>query len=91
MKTGVPLFVRLGDLARKALAAPPAESERISSGTAPRSVEGRPHRFRIRSQCGCWRLGTIFARFNLLLGHTSIKTTEKHYAPSGKSFQAHQD
>jgi len=111
MKTGVPLYVRLGDLALEALAALPAESERYFfwNGVAKLStcvgnarktigrvcklagISGHPHRFRDTFSVRLLELGNDLRTVQLLLGHTSIKTTEKHYAPFVKSMQAHLD
>jgi integrase len=50
-------------------------------------IEGHPHRFRdtfsVRLLEGRENLRTV----QLLLGHTSIRTTEKHYAPWVQSVQ----
>jgi len=111
MKTGVPLYVRLGDLAIEALHALPVESEKyffwnglskLSTciGNARKTirrvstlagVHGHPHRFRDTFSVRLLELGNDLHTVQLLLGHTSIKTTEKHYAPWVKSRQAQLD
>jgi len=50
-------------------------------------VEGHPHRFRDTFSVGLLEKGEDLRTVQLLLGHTSIKTTEKHYAPYVESFQ----
>jgi integrase/recombinase XerD len=50
-------------------------------------VEGHPHRFRDTFSVGLLEQGEDLRTVQLLLGHKSIKTTEKHYAPYVKSFQ----
>ncbi len=54
-------------------------------------MSGHPHRFRDTFSVRLLELGNTLHTVQLLLGHTSIKTTEKHYAPFVKSFQAHLD
>ena len=106
MKTGTPLYVRLGEPAIDALAALPSEGEyffwngesRLSTavGNARKSISrvlavakvaGHPHRFRDTFSVGLLEKGEDLRTVQLLLGHTSIKTTEKHYAPFVESFQ----
>ena len=111
MKTGIPLYVRLGDVAVEALQALPVESERyffwngvskLSTcvGSARKTiarvcslagVDGHPHRFRDSFSVRLLELGNDLRTVQLLLGHTSMKTTEKHYAPFVESFQRHLD
>lgn len=50
-------------------------------------VKGHPHRFRDTFSVSLLENGEDIRTVQLLLGHTSIKTTEKHYAPFVKSFQ----
>jgi integrase/recombinase XerD len=50
-------------------------------------VKGHPHRFRDTFSVSLLENGEDLRTVQLLLGHTSIKTTEKHYAPFVKSFQ----
>lgn len=52
------------------------------------NVAGHPHRFRDTFSVGLLERGEDLRTVQLLLGHKSIKTTEKHYAPYVKSFQA---
>lgn len=106
MKTGSPLYVRLGEPATEALAALPAEGEYFfwsgaskaatAIGNARKSitrvfklagVKGHPHRFRDTFSVSLLEKGEELRTVQLLLGHTSIKTTEKHYAPFVQSFQ----
>ena len=106
MKTGVPLYVRLGQPAIEALVALPMDSEyffwngksklatavgntrrTISRVLAIAGVEGHPHRFRDTFSVRLLEEGEDLRTVQLLLGHQSIKTTEKHYAPFVLSFQ----
>jgi integrase/recombinase XerD len=48
---------------------------------------GHPHRFRDTFSVELLKNGTDIRTVQLLLGHTSIKTTEKHYAPYVASMQ----
>jgi site-specific recombinase XerD len=50
-------------------------------------VKGHPHRFRDTFSVSLLEKGENLHTVQLLLGHTSIKTTEKHYAPFVESFQ----
>jgi len=54
---------------------------------AAAGVKGHPHRFRDTFSVSLLENGEDLRTVQLLLGHTSIKTTEKHYAPFVKSFQ----
>jgi integrase/recombinase XerD len=106
MKTGAPLYVRLGAPATEALGALPIEGEyffrngasklytsignarkTISRVLAVAGIEGHPHRFRDTFSVSLLEKGENLHTVQLLLGHTSIKTTEKHYAPFVESFQ----
>lgn len=106
MKTGVPLYVRLGQPAIEALVALPMDSEyffwngesklatavgnarrTISRVLAIAGVEGHPHRFRDTFSVRLLELGEDLRTVQLLLGHQSVKTTEKHYAPFVRSFR----
>jgi len=106
MKTGAPLYVRLGQPATDALSALPHEGEHffwngysklstaignarktIDRVLAVADVKGHPHRFRDTFSVSLLSKGEELRTVQLLLGHTSIKTTEKHYAPFVQSFQ----
>ena len=106
MKTGAPLYVRLGKPATEALAALPGDGEyffwngasklytaignarkTISRVLAVAGIKGHPHRFRDTFSVSLLEKGENLHTVQLLLGHTSIKTTEKHYAPYVESFQ----
>lgn len=106
MKTGVPLYLRLGPPATFALASLPWESDyffwngesklstavgnarkTISRVLALANVKGHPHRFRDTFSVALLEKGEDLRTVQLLLGHTSIRTTEKHYAPFVRSFQ----
>jgi site-specific recombinase XerD len=50
-------------------------------------LDGHPHRFRDTFSVGLLAGGADLRTVQLLLGHTSIKTTEKHYAPFVRSMQ----
>jgi site-specific recombinase XerD len=50
-------------------------------------VEGHPHRFRDIFSVRLLECGEDLRTVQLLLGHTSIRTTEKHCAPFVRSFQ----
>lgn len=54
---------------------------------AAAKVKGHPHRFRDTFSVRLLEKGEDLRTVQLLLGHTSIKTTEKHYAPFVDSFQ----
>lgn len=49
--------------------------------------DGHPHRFRDTFSVGLLEKGAELRTVQLLLGHTSIRTTEKHYAPFVRSMQ----
>ena len=51
------------------------------------SVDGHPHRFRDTFSVGLLEQGEDIRTVQLLLGHKSLKTTEKHYAPFVRSLQ----
>ncbi|MGA9623968.1 MAG: tyrosine-type recombinase/integrase [Bryobacteraceae bacterium] len=106
MKTGAPLYVRLGKPATESLAALPGDGEyffwngasklytaignarkTISRVLVVAKVKGHPHRFRDTFSVSLLEKGENLHTVQLLLGHTSIKTTEKHYAPFVESFQ----
>ncbi len=59
----------------------------ISRVLAVAKVAGHPHRFRDTFSVRLLEKGEDLRTVQLLLGHTSIKTTEKHYAPFVDSFQ----
>jgi integrase/recombinase XerD len=48
---------------------------------------GHPHRFRDTFAVELLKKGASLHTVQLLLGHTSIRTTEKHYAPFVLEFQ----
>ena len=50
-------------------------------------IEGHPHMFRDTFAVGLLREGAELRTVQLLLGHKSIRTTEKHYAPFVVSMQ----
>jgi integrase/recombinase XerD len=50
-------------------------------------IDGHPHRFRDTFSVALLTNGADLRTVQLLLGHTSIKTTEKHYAPFVVSMQ----
>ena len=50
-------------------------------------VPARPHRFRDTFAVELLLAGEDIRKVQLLLGHKSIKTTEKHYAPWVQRFQ----
>jgi site-specific recombinase XerD len=50
-------------------------------------IEGHPHRFRDTFSVRLLESGEELRTVQLLLGHASIRTTEKHYAPWVKSMQ----
>lgn len=54
-------------------------------------MEGHPHRFRDTFSVELLKTGADLRTVQLLLGHTSIKTTEKHYAPWVEAFQRQLD
>lgn len=49
--------------------------------------DGHPHRFRDTFSVALLEKGEDIRTVQLLLGHKSLKTTEKHYAPFVKGFQ----
>ena len=51
-------------------------------------VKGHPHRFRDTFSVTLLEKGEDLRKVQLLLGHKSTRTTEKHYAPFVESFQA---
>ena len=59
----------------------------ISRVLATAGVQGHPHRFRDTFSVRLLEQGEDLRTVQLLLGHQSIKTTEKHYAPFVRSFQ----
>jgi len=101
MKTRVPLYSKLPQLALDALKAVPVESMYFfwsgqsllstAVGSARRTIDcvlklakvenGHPHRFRDTFSVTLLQNGADLRTVQLLLGHTSIRTTEKHYAP----------
>jgi site-specific recombinase XerD len=110
MKTGEPLYVKLGRAASKALRDIPEEGEYFlwsgasavatSTGSARRTIDclgkiaginAHPHRFRDTFSVELLRTGASLRTVQLLLGHTSIRTTEKHYAPWVRAFQTRLD
>jgi site-specific recombinase XerD len=54
-------------------------------------IEARPHRFRDTFAVELLAQGEDIRTVQLLLGHESIKTTEKHYAPYVRRFQQRLD
>jgi integrase/recombinase XerD len=54
-------------------------------------VAGHPHRFRDTFSVSLLEAGEDLRTVQLLLGHQSIRTTEKHYAPFVRSFQKRLD
>lgn len=50
-------------------------------------IKGRPHRFRDTFAVELLRNDTSIRTVQLLLGHSSVKTTEEHYAPWVRSHQ----
>ena len=50
-------------------------------------IPAHPHRFRDTFSVELLKTGASLRTVQLLLGHTSIKTTEKHYAPWVQDFQ----
>jgi integrase/recombinase XerD len=54
---------------------------------AKAGVEGHPHRFRDTFAVRMLEKGVAIEQVSLLLGHTSVKTTEKYYAPWVQSRQ----
>jgi site-specific recombinase XerD len=59
----------------------------ISRVLSAAGITGHPHRFRDTFSVRLLEKGEDLRTVQLLLGHTSIKTTEKHYAPFVESFQ----
>jgi site-specific recombinase XerD len=51
-------------------------------------VAGHPHRFRDTFRVGLLEKGEDLRTVQLLLGHKSSNTTERHYAPYVRSLQA---
>jgi integrase/recombinase XerD len=54
-------------------------------------IPAHPHRFRDTFSVELLKTGASLRTVQLLLGHTSIKTTEKHYAPWVQDFQKQLD
>lgn len=54
-------------------------------------IKGHPHRFRDTFAVELLKAGEDIRTVQLLLGHKSIKTTEKHYAPFVAAFQERLD
>lgn len=54
-------------------------------------INAHPHRFRDTFSVELLKSGASLRTVQLLLGHTSIKTTEKHYAPYVVEFQRELD
>ena len=50
-------------------------------------IKGHPHMFRDTFSVGLLNQGTSMRTVQLLLGHSSIQTTEKHYAPFDRGTQ----
>jgi hypothetical protein len=50
-------------------------------------TDGHPHRFRDTFSVSLLQNGAELRTVQLLLGHTSVRTTEKHYAPYVASMQ----
>jgi site-specific recombinase XerD len=106
MKTGEPLYVKLGKVAVDALRAIPEESRYFlwsgsaalatAIGSARRTIDclgklagvnAHPHRFRDTFSVELLKSGAALRTVQLLLGHTSIRTTERYYAPWVGAFQ----
>jgi integrase len=49
--------------------------------TEAKIPDGRAHRFRDTFAVGLLQAGVPIDRVTVLLGHSSIKVTEKHYSP----------
>ena len=56
-------------------------------GVWSREEEGHAHRFRDTFAVELLLAGVPLERVSILLGHTSVKITEKHYAPWVKARQ----
>lgn len=54
-------------------------------------IKGHPHRFRDTFAVELLKAGEDIRTVQLLLGHSSIRTTEKHYAPFVAAFQERLD
>jgi integrase/recombinase XerD len=54
---------------------------------AAAGVDGHPHRFRDTFAVRLREKGVHMDQVSILLGHTSVKTTEKYYAPWVRSRQ----
>ena len=54
-------------------------------------ISGHPHQFRDTFSVRLLEAGEDIRKVQLLLGHTSLKTTEKHYAPWVESLQGRLD
>lgn len=59
----------------------------IACVTKLAGIDGHPHRFRDTFAVELLLKGAELRTVQLLLGHKSIKTTEKHYAPYVRSYQ----
>jgi integrase len=64
-------------------ASPPEDWQRALEGVfeGARILDGRARRFRDRFAVGLLQAGVPMDRVSALLGHGSIKVTEKHYSP----------
>jgi integrase/recombinase XerD len=99
-QTGVPVNAILPDFVLKALEASPKANEKYffwsGAGSIVRSVAGRHgcgdffKSPRSRAPCASFPLllaGVPIERVSILLGHQSVRITEKHYAPWVRSRQ----